>query len=138
MNVILDTNVFISGIYWSGPPYKILKAWQNRKINLIISQEIIDEYDRVCKALSKQFPGIDLRTFMELLAINSKMYAPLKLNEPVSRDPDDDKFIACALAAKVKVIISGDKDLITISGYKGINVIKPGIFVRENSNLFDQ
>lgn len=136
MNIILDTNVFISGIFWSGPPYQILKAWQNRKINLAVSQEIIDEYDRVSKALSEQYPSIDLTPFIELLAINSKMYAPLKLNEPISRDPDDDKFIACALAARIKFIVSGDKDLLTISGYQGINVIKPGTFVNQNPNLF--
>lgn len=136
MDVILDTNVYISGIFWSGPPYEILKAWQNRKINLVVSQEILDEYDRVSKALSEQYPNIDLSSFIELLAINSKMYAPLKLTEQISRDPDDDKFVACALAANVKFIISGDKDLLTISGYQGINIIKPGTFVRHNSALF--
>lgn len=135
MNIILDTNVFISGIFWSGPPYEILKAWQHRKISLVVSQEIIDEYDRVSKTLSKQYPSIDLSPFIELLAINSKMYAPLKLNEQISRDPDDDKFIACALAAKVKYIITGDKDLLTISGYQGIHVNKPGIFVKQHPDL---
>lgn len=51
MKIILDTNVFISGIFWSGPPYQILKAWQHRKIELIVSQEILNEYDHVSKAL---------------------------------------------------------------------------------------
>src|SRR5436190_368442 len=108
MDIILDTNVFISGIFWSGPPYKILKAWQHRKLGLVISQDILDEYDRVSKALSRQYPNIDLSPFIELLAVNSKMHVPSKLNEQISRDPDDDKFIACALSAKVKYIISGD------------------------------
>jgi uncharacterized protein len=136
MNVILDTNVFISGIFWSGPPYKILKAWQHHKLVLIVSQDIIDEYDRVSKAISKQYPNIDLSPFIELLTINSKMYVPSKLNGPISRDPDDDKFIACAFAAKVKYIISGDQDLLTISDYQGIDVIKPGSFVKKYPHLF--
>ena len=136
MNVILDTNVFISGIFWSGPPYKILKAWQHRKLGLVVSQDIIDEYDRVSKALSKQYPNIDLSPFIGLLAINSKMYAPSKLNEQISRDLDDDKFIACALAANVKYIISGDQDLLTISDYQGISIIKPGVFVKQYPHIF--
>lgn len=136
MDVILDTNVFISGIFWSGSPYKILKAWQNKKLTLIVSEDIIDEYDRVSKALSTQYPNIDLSPFIELLTINSKMYVPLKLNEQVCRDQDDDKFIACALAAKAIFIISGDQDLLVISGYKGVDVIKPGTFVRQNSDIF--
>lgn len=64
------------------------------------------------------------------------MYAPLKLKEPISCDPDDDKFIACALAAKIKIIISGDKDLLTVSGYQGVNIIQPGTFVKQNPILF--
>lgn len=135
MNVIIDTNVFISGIFWSGAPYKILNAWKNRKIDLIVSQDILDEYDRVSKILSKQYPKIDLSSFMELLAINSKLYIPYKLREKISRDPDDDKFIACALAANVKFIISGDQDLLSICKYQEINIIKPADFIKTHSNL---
>jgi predicted nucleic acid-binding protein len=52
------------------------------------------------------------------------------LPESVCRDPGDDKFLACAVAAKVKRIVSGDKDLLSVSGYRGIEVIKPRDFVR--------
>ncbi|MCC2666795.1 MAG: hypothetical protein K0S63_711 [Gammaproteobacteria bacterium] len=131
MKIILDTNVFISGIFWAGPPYQILKAWQQRKIGIVVSQEILNEYDRVSKALSKKYPPIDLSLFIELLTIHADIYAPEKLKGSVSRDPDDDKFIACALSAKVKIIVSGDQDLLSVSGYQGINVIKPGDFVKE-------
>lgn len=64
------------------------------------------------------------------------MYVPSKLNGQISCDPDDDKFIACALAANVKYIISGDQDLLTISEYQKINIIKPGNFVKTYPNLF--
>lgn len=131
MKIILDTNVFISGIFWSGPPYQILKAWQQRKIELIVSQEILNEYDRVSKTLSEKYPTIDLSPFIELLTIHAEIYAPEKLKEPVSRDPDDDKFIACALSAKVKIIVTGDQDLLSVSGYQGINIMKPGSFVKK-------
>src|SRR5579872_3098211 len=130
MDIIIDTNVFISGIFWSGSPYKILKAWKNRKFVLVVSQDILDEYDRVSKALSKQYPKIDLSPFVELLTINSKIYVPYKLKEKISRDSDDDKFIACALAANVKFIISGDQDLLSICEYQGINIIKPADFLK--------
>jgi predicted nucleic acid-binding protein len=45
--VILDANVFVSGLFFAGPPYRILKAWQDGKVKLIVSQEIIEEYQRV-------------------------------------------------------------------------------------------
>jgi len=133
LKIILDTNVFISGIFWSGPPHQILKAWQQRKIHLVVSKEILNEYDRVSKALSEKYPAIDLSPFIELLIIHAEVYVPVKLKEPVSRDPDDDKFIACALSAKVKIIVSGDQDLLTVSGYQGINIMNPGSFVKKGN-----
>ncbi|OGT43418.1 MAG: putative toxin-antitoxin system toxin component, PIN family [Gammaproteobacteria bacterium RIFCSPHIGHO2_12_FULL_37_34] len=131
MRIILDTNVFISGIFWSGPPYEILKAWQTRKIKLILSQEILIEYNKVSKALSEQYPAIRLLDFIELLAIHTEIHLPIKLTSKISRDPHDDKFIACALSANVNIIVSGDKDLLCISGYHGIEVIKPSLFVKQ-------
>lgn len=44
-------------------------------------------------------------------------------------DPDDNKFIECAVASQSKIIVSGDKHLLDISGYKGIEVIKPRRFI---------
>ncbi len=51
-------------------------------------------------------------------------FAP-SLPEPVCEDPDDDKFLACALATETKIIVSGDKHLLKVSGYRGIDVIRP-------------
>jgi putative PIN family toxin of toxin-antitoxin system len=47
MRVILDTNVFISGIFFTGPPYQILKAWRDGEVQLLVSPSILDEYQRI-------------------------------------------------------------------------------------------
>jgi uncharacterized protein len=47
----------------------------------------------------------------------------------VCEDPDDDKFIECAIASKTEIIVSGDKHLLKVTGYQGINVLKPREFV---------
>ena len=49
--------------------------------------------------------------------------------ERVCDDPSDDKFLACALAGSAKIIISGDKHLLNVSGYRGIDIIKPRVFL---------
>jgi predicted nucleic acid-binding protein len=54
------------------------------------------------------------------------------LPEPVCEDPDDDKFIACAVASRCKVIVSGDRHLLKLSGFGGIKVMRPGQFMDEN------
>jgi putative PIN family toxin of toxin-antitoxin system len=131
MRVILDTNVFVSGIFFSGPPYQILKAWHDGKLKLVISPEILEEYQRVCIALAEQFPSIDLGQILNLVTIRAEMANSQTLPEQICTDPDDDKFLACALASKSNVIVSGDKHLLQVSGYNGILVLKPRPFVDE-------
>ncbi|NIM99892.1 MAG: PIN domain-containing protein, partial [candidate division Zixibacteria bacterium] len=60
MRIVLDTNVFVSGVFFTGPPYQILKAWRDGEVQLAVSPEIVEEYQRVGKALANQFPGVDL------------------------------------------------------------------------------
>jgi putative PIN family toxin of toxin-antitoxin system len=132
ISIILDTNVFISGIFWSGPPFVILNAWRKRKIKLIYSADILEEYIRVSKLLASKYQAIDISLFMDLLAMYGEMHTPIFLHDAVTADPDDDKFIACALGARCKIIVSGDKHLLDVSGFAGIKVIKPATFVREH------
>ena len=129
MRLILDTNVFISGVFFSGPPYEILNAWRHRKMDLVISPDILDEYRRVGEQLAKRYPGVDLEPFLELLAIKTRIVESSPLVESVCSDPDDDKFIACALASRTKLICSGDKALLKASGYRGIKILKPKEFL---------
>lgn len=71
MRLVLDTNVVISGIFFAGPPYQILKAWREGKIHLLISEEILAEYRRVGETLALQFPSIDLLTILDMLTANA-------------------------------------------------------------------
>jgi uncharacterized protein len=128
MRVILDTNVFISGVFFSGPPYQILKAWRDGKLQLVISPEILEEYQRVGISLAEEFPVIDIGKIIELVTMKAEVVQARSLSEPVCTDPDDDKFIACALAGKSKVIVSGDKHLLYVSGFRAIQVLKPREF----------
>lgn len=70
-----------------------------------------------------------LNPILNFVIENAKVYKPVKLKEPICEDPDDDKFPACALASGSRVIVSGDKHLLKVSGYEGIEVLKPREFV---------
>ena len=129
LKVVMDTNVFVSGVYFSGPPYQILKAWQSDEFELVVSQEILDEYRRVGEILGEEHPEVDLTPMLNFVLQHAKVYRSAVLKEPICEDPDDDKFFACALASGSKVIISGDKHLLKASGYHGIQVLKPREFV---------
>ncbi len=129
MKVVLDTNVFVSGIFFSGPPHQILNAWRAGTIQFVVSQEILSEYWRVGEALAEASPAIDLRPILDLVTIEAELYVAKDLPEPLCSDPDDDKFLACAIASNSKIIISGDKHLLKVSGYHDIEILTPREFV---------
>jgi len=131
MKLIIDTNVFVSGIFFSGPPYTILSAWRNGKISLLISPEILDEYQRTGEKLSNKFPGVDLEHWITLIMLKASVIDAPLLKKKVCIDPDDDKFLALAIASNTKIITSGDKHLLDVTGYHGISVLKPREFVDE-------
>jgi uncharacterized protein len=128
MRIVLDTNVFISGIFFSGPPAAILKAWRDSLLQIVISLPIIEEYQQVSMSLVEKYPRIDIQQIIDIIMIKSEFVDVNNVVESVCEDQDDDKFIECAIAGNCKIIISGDKHLLKVSGYKGITVLKPGEF----------
>lgn len=129
MKIVLDTNVLVSGIFFSGPPYRILDALRQGEVQIVLSQEIIDEYSRVLDELSGKFRNIDVHPVLLLLIKASEIVAGETLSKQVCDDPDDDKFISAALSGKVDIIVSGDRHLLSVSGFSGITILKPKAFV---------
>jgi putative PIN family toxin of toxin-antitoxin system len=131
MRIILDTNVLISGIFFSGLPGEILLAWHSGKLQLSFSIEILEEYLNVANRLAKRYPGVEYEEILGLIVQNVELVQTPDLQEPVCEDAADDKFLACALASNAKIIVSGDSDLLNVSGYCGIQVLTPRVFVSE-------
>ena len=129
MKVILDTNVFASGVFFAGPPYIILDAWRHGRLSLVVSPEIIEEYRRVTHDLAARFPDVDPVPPLELVTIHAQMVDAPPLPHQVCTDPDDDKFLACAVASQTMIITTGDKALLKTSGYAGIEVLTPKAFL---------
>ena len=135
MKVVVDTNVFASGVFFRGIPNRILRAWADRRISIAFSPEILAEYQRTGHKLARDFPGVDLSPFLSLLLTTGELHNPGQLGEQVSTDPEDDKFLACALAARCRHVISGDKHLVNVSGYRGITDWRPRAFFERNLRI---
>ena len=129
MKVVLDTNVLVSGIFYSGPPSAILRAWEQHKFRLVLTPPISDEYKDVTVRLGEHFPAIDITRIIDLVIVESELCSPVALAHPVCADPKGDKFIAAAISGKADVIVSGDKHLLKVSGYHGISVLTPRNFM---------
>ena len=129
MRIVLDTNVFISGIFFSGSPSQILKAWKDAKIQVVLSKEILSEYQRVGDTLSAKYSGIDIAPIIDLLTIYGEVVETKDISVSICEDPDDNKYIECAIASNCKLIVSGDKHLLNASGFQEIEVLKPRKFI---------
>ena len=123
--------MLVSGIFFSGPPYKILQAWHENKFKLVLSQEIFEEYRRVVEYLSNKYKNINVDDVLDIIAVNAEFYHPIELDKNICDDPDDDKFIACAISSNTKIIISGDNHLLKLSGFQKIDIISPSKFIKK-------
>ena len=130
MRVVLDTNVVISGVFFGGIPGRIVTAWADRRFTLVISPEILLEYQRVGAELGTERPQL-LPTWQPILAlitVHATIIAAPPLPDRVGEDPDDEMFLAAALAFDTKLIVSGDPHLRAVSGWQGIRVGTPRQF----------
>lgn len=132
VRVVLDTNVVVSGAMWRGSPATILNAWADSHFEAVASLEILEEYEETLFLVGKKIGRIEFADRWRL-ALRERIH----LVEPVlkvelCRDPDDDKFLSCALAANAKYLVSGDKDLGTLERVGTTLIVTPGQFVREH------
>jgi len=61
--------VLVSGIFFSGPPARILKTWQDGRFQIVLSEDILDEYRRVIQALADKLGYVDFEPILETLLI---------------------------------------------------------------------
>ena len=133
MRVVLDTNVVLSGVFFGGVPGEILAAWSRGQFDVVVSATILAEYGRAGTALSQDRPRMQAvwRPVMDYIGRHADLVDADVTVEPVSADRDDDVFLACALAGGAAVIVSGDRHLLAVSGWRGISVLSPRRFLDE-------
>jgi len=129
IKVVFDTNVFVSS-FFGGNPRKVVNLWKTGEVTLCLSRPIIDEYIEVLRRLGLQ----DEKELGELLGLFARGFHVVftaKTHElhVVDDDPDDNKFIECAVALKAEYIITGDKALTSIQNYMGIKIVSPKDFI---------
>ena len=105
MKIVLDTNVLMSAIFFTGPPHEILRAWRDGRIDLLVSTDILSEYQRVAEELAREFPVIDVSGILDLVILGAQIVEAPPLRKPVCSDPEDDKFLACAAAGSAGTLL---------------------------------
>lgn len=126
--VVVDTNVFISGVLFGGNPRKIIEGWLNRKYAFCLSPELKVE---ILNKLKRKFlmPMQTIQIIEEALDAKTEKYNPRK-KLFICKDPTDNFLLELAEDAQADYIISGDKLVLTLGHYKKTKIISPKNFLR--------
>lgn len=130
MRVVLDTNVLISALLFTGLPSQLVPLWHSGSITVLLSRAILDEYLRVLSYPRFKLTEEEIRGLVEEeLLPYFEVVSPKKRMRVVRRDPSDDKFLECAVAGRADVIVSGDNDLLELGNYRRIHIQSPAVFL---------
>ena len=131
LKVVLDTNILISALLFRGDISCIVDLWKNGRILPVISKETFGELRTVLEYPKFGLTKDEIKTILEDEIIPffevTEIYCDVN---DVCQDPDDDKFISCAIAASAAYIISGDRHLCEVGKYKGVKIIQASDLMR--------
>ncbi|MBI2883207.1 MAG: putative toxin-antitoxin system toxin component, PIN family [Candidatus Methylomirabilis oxyfera] len=132
MRVVLDTNTIISALLFSGTASRLVPLWQSERITVLLSGAILQEYLRVLTYQKFRFSdqevgGLieeELLPFVKTVRVRKRLAA-------VRRDPEDNKFLECAVAGRAQHLVTGDQDLLELGAYRGISILTAGNFLNQ-------
>ena len=124
MRVVLDANVVFAGVGWRGEAHNCLVAMARRRIAVFATLEILEEVRALVAERGSKFKHAP-HNLLTWYYDQVKLVEPAPLGKQRSRDAKDDPYLACALAAGVKVIVSRDDDLLVLEKPFGIQILTP-------------
>ena len=134
IRVVLDANQFVSALLKPGSsPDSIIRMVREEKLLLLMSEPIIAEilrvlaYPKILKRLTVTEEY--LKQFVVKLSAVAVITPGLLEVPPLPADPDDTKYLACAIEGKADYLISGDHHLTDLRFYQGIRIIDPATFL---------
>ncbi len=126
MRIVADTNLLIASIFWSGAPYQIVQRALDGKLEIVTSQEILQEVRKVLRDPKEgfQLSEQEIDDIIHCILLYATLI-PLTTIIPVARDVKDNHILACALVAKADYIVTRDTDLLDLTEYQGMKIITP-------------
>lgn len=137
IRAVLDTNLFVSGLFSSyGSVATLQQLWISGAFELAVSEKILQEIEETLQKphIHKQLhlKPVEISGIIEL--IREKAFVVTKdhfKTDRITDDPDDNKFLGCALEAKAYYVVSGDNHLLSLKHFHGIQIVDAKAFVQE-------
>ena len=131
--VVVDTNIFISALFWKGTPGKAVETFGAKRAILLLSLDIVGELEN--KLNSAKFAARILaigRTPAQIVGDFrrlAEMVTPVLAPEGIVRDRKDRMILAAALGGHADYVVSGDKDLTDLRQYEGVHILTPAQYL---------
>jgi putative PIN family toxin of toxin-antitoxin system len=131
VRVVLDTNTLVSGVISAGgPPRQLLNGARTQAFEMcssaVLLAELFDVLAREKFAVRLAQAGLSPLIIVSELRRMAHLVAPAEVPRVIENDPDDDHVIACAVAARADLIVSGDRHLHSLGGqHEGIRIVSP-------------
>jgi putative PIN family toxin of toxin-antitoxin system len=130
IRIVLDTNVLISALLFGGNPQTVLEKAIMGQISLVLSREILNEFEDVlCGKKFAYHPEIARNIVRELEAVSELVFPTRKISA-VKADPYDNLILECAVKAGVDYVVSGDNHLLELRRFEGILILSPAEFLK--------
>ena len=129
---VLDTNVLISALFFGGNPRIILERCVNGRIQLVVSENILEELSGVLEEEKFIFPKQLLDFIIQEIKDISIIITPKVRVDAVKDDPDDNKVLECAIEGQADYIISGDRHLLSFRLFGKIPILSPKEFLTKH------
>jgi hypothetical protein len=128
MRVVIDTNIWISGLLWRGKAWSLLKLAEKGEIEICVAYPMLLELEEVL-AYERLKPRLEVleETPAQLTAFALSLSTPFDVSRTgmpiVTADSDDDIFLLCALEAQAVAVVTNDRHLLTLQTYQGIPIL---------------
>lgn len=126
MRAVADTNTLVSGLLWQGPPRRVLDAARTGMLQLYTTAVLVAELEDVLQrpkfAQRLSLAGVTSHTLVLGYTALALLVEPAAIPPAILADPDEDAVLACAVAARAEIIVSGDSHLLGLKDYEGIPI----------------
>ena len=131
MRVVIDANGVASAVCWDGEAFLCLVKLARRQAFAFGTESTLEETREVCTRLirakkPKHNASARLTWYLNIV----RQVEAVPLGQRRSRDPKDDPYLAAALAARARCVVTYDKDLLALGKPFGIEILKPAAFLR--------
>lgn len=127
--VIVDTNAWISGLFWQGVPKEIVDRFEEQKITPCFSAETFVEWEERVLLAANLFKNLPVYVRYRRLITKRAMFVRPKVHVTVCRDPKDNQFLDVAIASEAAFLVTGDKDLLSLKKFRTTGILTPRKFL---------